>query len=1197
MQKKVQELAEGKFTYEASILMFSAERLEFEIQEEACYEGSFSITGKNEVPLKGIVHSSNVRMVCKNPQFEGNEAEIFFKFHSVGLAEGDVVKGKFSIICNDGEYALSFVATITRRYPESSQGKIKNLFDFANLAQVSFSEAYAIFCSADFETILKKQGVREKTLYGILSKKPVSMQNMEEFLCAVKKKTKVSFMIDKTELEFQNSGQDVVEPIVIQKGQWGYIAIDASVDADFLSLPKKRITREDFVGNTAELKFLIHAEKLHAGWNFARITLQTTYQNVSCEICVHKAKTNIGSALPQRTDAKSQSHHKLKKQKLALTKDYLKFRSGGILTGTWAKSTCEQLDLLIFLEPKNRWYPLFKVQVFLANRQRQEAEWIMNEFKHSAVSRDTPLYGYYLYLCTLMDREPLYVNKLTEQIQEIYHAHQDNPFLLWILLFLDEELNNSKERKMQAIEKHVLLGCHSPLLYLEAYYLIRKDTLLLKKTGPFELRVLHWSAKRGTLTKEIAIQVKNLIPKVKQFYPRWYDVFCKCYDVWQSREMLSQICSYCIKYNRYGQDYISWYEEAIKANLRITGLYEAWLSCAGSKEMQTIPKSVMMYFQYNNRISYKKQAFLYASILKSKETQKMQMNDYQDQMENFVRGQILERHIDENLALLYEEVLTKDRIDAATAAALCNLLYTNKITCLEDAAAYIIIKHSQLKEEQRVPLIHHTAFIHIYSSSYCILFEDTKGNRYASSNFFELKKLMQASHFLKTCLQFTPEQISYLIHYFDGKRTWQTFREEDMKSLHFLMESPSISESYKEELRLQVIEYYYNTYTGESLDRYLLGLKPEELTKEVRGKWIQLLIGRRHYDKGYAMLTAYGSEHVTQGKLISVISYQMERNGYKADRILCCIGFDLFLRGKYNDTILDYLCRNFEGTIKELSALWKVAYEADLNTYMLEERFLIQLLYSNDFAANMDEIFQSYDKAGGKEIVILAYLTFFSYLYFVNGAVVSDDIFLTIEQLLYDGKEINDHCKLAYFKWLSLHVKMTAEQEEVAWRLMKEYMLRGMRFEFYKNLPLKFLREFHLCDKTFFEYHTLNCQKVMICYCDADLDSSVEYEEEEMTPMYEGIFVTEFVLFYGETRYYYIKEENGGVNGETKTEITQSWYLEHDELSDNENDESCYDLINGMMISQMMGDEQTLLKLIEQYMKMEEVAERLFRPL
>ena len=81
------------------------------------------------------------------------------------------------------------------------------------------------------------------------------------------------------------------------------------------------------------------------------------------------------------------------------------------------------------------------------------------------------------------------------------------------------------------------------------------------------------------------------------------------------------------------------------------------------------------------------------------------------------------------------------------------------------------------------------------------------------------------------------------------------------------------------------------------------------------------------------------------------------------------------------------------------------------------------------------------------------------------------------------------------------------------------------------------------------------------------------------------------MAFYGEEIPYYIKEESP--NCQT---ITESGHMKPEDSSIS-GDESCYDLINGMMAGYHMKDFKTLTQLYGQYQKRRQETEALFRPL
>ena len=72
MRKRIQQLARGKFQYARPLLSFSADKVDIEVTEGRDYTGDFIITSTNHVPFRGVVYTSDSRMECLTPQFEGD---------------------------------------------------------------------------------------------------------------------------------------------------------------------------------------------------------------------------------------------------------------------------------------------------------------------------------------------------------------------------------------------------------------------------------------------------------------------------------------------------------------------------------------------------------------------------------------------------------------------------------------------------------------------------------------------------------------------------------------------------------------------------------------------------------------------------------------------------------------------------------------------------------------------------------------------------------------------------------------------------------------------------------------------------------------------------------------------------------------------------------------------------------------------
>ena len=150
MNQIIDRLLNGDFDYERGSLDFSCPRLELVIEKGEILEDSFTVYGLPNKLTKGYITTSDMRMECLTPEFMGSEEQIQYRFYSEGLEEGDVVKGEFFVISNQGEYYLPYVVTVAHRVLDSSLGGIKNLFHFANLAKTNMEEAMQLFYSQDF---------------------------------------------------------------------------------------------------------------------------------------------------------------------------------------------------------------------------------------------------------------------------------------------------------------------------------------------------------------------------------------------------------------------------------------------------------------------------------------------------------------------------------------------------------------------------------------------------------------------------------------------------------------------------------------------------------------------------------------------------------------------------------------------------------------------------------------------------------------------------------------------------------------------------------------------------------------------------------------------------------------------------------------------------------------------------------------
>ena len=192
------------------------------------------------------------------------------------------------------------------------------------------------------------------------------------------------------------------------------------------------------------VEYYIVAEKMHAGRNFGKIRLEIPGQEpLIYTVCATTKQENKTKDEPVFFD--------IQKSRIKLMQLYLEYRLKRIVTGVWANQSGVILDHLSVLCENEKIYGLMKAQTLIINRQRQEASWILDDFKRTCEDHESPEWGYYLYLCTLMEREPSYVDRLTAEVEQIFKLHPDNSMLFWVLLFLKEEYYQKPAERLEAI--------------------------------------------------------------------------------------------------------------------------------------------------------------------------------------------------------------------------------------------------------------------------------------------------------------------------------------------------------------------------------------------------------------------------------------------------------------------------------------------------------------------------------------------------------------------------------------------------------------------------------------------------------------------------------------------------------------------------------------------------------------------------
>ncbi|MDO4522012.1 MAG: DUF5717 family protein [Eubacteriales bacterium] len=1192
MKRKMNDLWNGKIAYAPKIPTFSADRLDGIVPAGERFGVRFFAKAAEGSILQGFLYSTNVRVKVQPAMFEGAKIDFRLTLDSKGLQEDDSVEGAVIFCTTEGEYHVPYRFMMeSGNRQEQPQPLHMTPEEFAAQAQADYAGAYVRFVSREFAVLVKDWGGNYGALYEGICTQSLSYQSMEQFLIGAGLKLPVSLKAQTDKVCFKGIVQSVKEEILLTKDTWGFAGIRVSSDADFLTVERPEITTEEFVGSSYSLGYYIHKEKLHAGRNLARLTITCGCETICCTVEVRKEQE------PQR--------HALRragKQGLAeLARIYIDYCAGRKEKSVWIEESLCKIAQCRGTGDERIFFDFYETFLLYEKEAWEAADRKLSLLSERREELEIPEWkGCYLYLSTLQNTERSYLEYVREEVAQLFTQNRENWILQWLLFRLSPHLLKNDTEKLDAIRRQYLGGCHSIVMYLEAWEILKNEPLQLRRLGDFEVQLLHFLCRHDLLDREICGQTAQLAMRVQSFDRLLFEILCSGQEKYPTKNMLTAICTMLIKGHRTEARYEKWYELGILEDVRLTGLYEYYIETIPNLGDRMLPESVRRYFGYHNTMDYVRKAAVYANIIRNRSRDAQTWQLYRYEMERFMEEQLAACRINHDLALIYETLLTKEMLSDQLIEGLSKLMFVGEVSCSLPHMRHVVVIHEQLRQEQRVPLAEGRAYVHLYSPNCSILLEDEEGRRFADPSLYRYERLLTRPLFEEYCRERPEHAAGFILHDCCSEGTEVGITQENARRFVLLCGLPEIRESYRRKLERLLLEYYYEHPQTEALEEFLNGLQEETLVGTHRKELIELLAGAGLAGRALALIYAYGAEHVRPGVLVQIASREVQEQEFERSDQLLALCEQCFAQHVYDENILRYLIQYFEGSLMQMKELWRAARGFDLQTYSLEERILTLLLYLGGHACvkvsgdgtvqsygmeDTEAIFVSYAKQQGKARLCRGYLILKSHEYFVLGRSMEEE---TAEQLAYyvsAGNGVPTVCRLALLRWYS--EKHSCSAGELMWRdrLFEAAAEAGQIFAFYRKLPMKLLRRYQLQDKFILEYRTNPKDLVTLYY-------RINDGEEKRLPLrdsFAGIFSGAFTMFYHDRlTWHFVVETKEG-----KKETAEQTFLH--EKRPAKGACSRYDLINRLIEAQEKHDSESWNEIRRQYIGQQYLVDELFK--
>ena len=1182
MRERINRLAKGIIDADAPLLLIQPETVEETVQAGELTNKELYVADADGRFIKGLIYSSNIRVRIRSNAFGGNRNHISYEVDSKYLTKGDVISGAFYLVTNGGERKIPYSFSVELGVSKRTLEALKTPVDFAEIARKDQDMALRLFEYQDFTDAPFMQDTHIRTLYDGLKGRGNRQNLLEEFLVALHAKQPVTLETDRSVRQYEGIkclSQDFLE---VRMSTWGYVKFDVSADGDFLELPKKSYTSQDFKDGVCQVPFLVNPAHLHRGRNLGRMVITTIRDSFEVGIEVQAALETVKKAPGSQAELA---------RYLELRLEYEMGQYEERLLINQMKQALEHV----------KGYPILKAELKILDGEKEQASALLEECRKEVMEQrleQKDWYCYYQYLQYLLTEKPSYKENLIRLIQKILYEEKGYPYLFLLLTRLDADMQQNPSEMLEQMQELFENGCRSPYLYAKAFALYRENPQLLKAIGSFELQVMVFAGNRVLLKKELALRIAQLAPVTRSVGRLYSRLLMKLYEQYPEREVLEAVCGMLIKGDCRDSAYFTWYEKALKEGVSLTRLYEYFLYSLPKDYPYLLPKEILLYFSYEKYMDDYSRSVLYMNIIKYMSPDAPLYKQYERDIEQFAMDQLLRAKVNQRLVVLYQHMIYKEMIDERVAKVLPSILKSYRVRLNNPNMKYVIVCYEELEEEDAFPIKDGVAYVPLFLEHSVLLFQDAYGNRYANISCHKLPAMdtdeAKIRELEEQCYDIYPNHPMLRLQECGEIVSTGIENDADMMTLKRVSTDMKLRVLYRKKILTQMIAHFRRKMdcegNGLAADaEYLLDLELERLSREERAGVCEMLIHQDCIEEAFEIVRRFGCEGVS-GKLLAKLCGQMILNQlFDEDEMLLGVSCQMFSEGFYDTVLLDYLCEHFNGSTKQMYRILSQSVQDHVEIYDMTERLIAQMMFASE-TDHLDQVFDWYVAAKQtSDSIMRAYFTMKSSDYFLKERPTGERVFAYLESAVHgleDKKRIPTIYLLALTKYYSTLENLDQERKSLCKIMVELLMDEGRVFAYFHDLGKLIPMPDSVMERVIIEYR--GGREAWPELQVRVLPDEEEFRSEEMKKVYPGIFVRQKVLFEGEILEYRVHETR---NGERK--LTAEGKLAYD-AENKVRTQSRVTALNEMGICLSQKDEEPLKEKMKKYLTDSAMMEELF---
>lgn len=1185
MRDKINRLAGGIVESDVPKLRISPDSIDVAVLYGEITKFEIEITSENNVYVKGLAYSSNIRVKILTPAFGGYNASIFAEVDSRYRTADEMIRGEIHLITGGGERSIPFVFRIFAGQTGKTLNSLRTIEDFTAIAKEDPKTALRIFEYKDFTQALFMSDMKLRAFYTGFSARPDKQTAMEEFLVSAKAKKQIRISFEREKYIYENIRERQSFSVPIRKNTWGHLKFYVKSVAEFIYLHHKNIGEEDFQENLCNFQFDIIPKKLGPGKNSARIKFYCANASYELKIEVHnqQQKNTEKASLSYRRHFFAYLKHRL----------LYECRKDDTLPAKMVK----ELDAISDTEEKRLLIKLLKAEALFLKGDEYLTRSILDEEREALrFHRHENYFEYILfeYISLIADevagQRDYFLKQVKKLIEQGYYE------FLPFLIKTDRVLNESPALLFESLSEAYRAGVRSPFLYLRYCELLNGNPEFLHGLFDLETAALHFGIDHDLLSdaliEEIALRARNMRSLKKSHCV----LFKKLYQKNLDREILSVLCSLLINNDYRDRSVHIWYELGVEEDVAVDGIFEYYIYTLPEDKKKLVHEKALAYFLVHPTLDHASRTLLYENILEYADQEGDIYRDFYPQIKSFALEQLLSLRINKHLALIYRSVLRADMIDKRLAKVIPTVLSAYEIEYDSKHIKAAVVIYPELNGDYLYTLDENTAYVPVFSSHASILLQDAFGNRYNSLNA-KKELLLDMPEILEVCRGLCPNHQLFELERLLALLKGGEISFEDAKLMRDAARDMNLSDMFRSRIMSRIIEFFKENskkpsgpdiWVIEDNYDFLVEADKESLSAKDRGRICDTLINIGYLKEAYGMVLKYGHDIVAPDHLLKLCSRLISAKQFDLG-MLDKISFEVLRSGYSDQTLLEYLCKKYNGSTEDMFMLLSASVGEHVETYDLEERLIAQMLFSGN-TQYLDQSFAWYvSRKKTNELIVRAYFTLKSEDFFMKDKELPQRVFEYLENAITNASEtarIPTIYKLAATKYYADMSDLDEGRRAVLAAMINDLIDQGFVFPYYKKLSKWIALPQDIRDKEMVVYYgnkfSLPRLRSRI------LPYENEFKPDEMRRMYMNIFIREKLLFGGDVWEYEIYEEDE----EGKESIRASGSLRHG-MQSGLNAQSRFEHLNRLDI--LSADKsQGLQEKLEDYIVKNEIAAKFF---